>query len=79
MDYVQQLILQKLNLCNFDLVEKLGVARTEMFGTFNMGVGFILVVNPELVDGVISVLAEHGESARVIGSITSGDDKICLN
>jgi phosphoribosylformylglycinamidine cyclo-ligase len=63
----------------FDLIEKLGVAREEMFGTFNMGVGFILVVNPKLVDGIIQVLAEHGESARVIGTITQGNDKICLN
>ncbi len=63
----------------FDLVEKLGVAREEMFGTFNMGVGFILVVDPELVDGIIKVLAEHGENARVIGTITQGNDKICLN
>ena len=63
----------------FDLVEKLGVAREEMFGTFNMGVGFILVVDPELVDGIIKVLADHGEKARVIGTITQGNDKICLN
>jgi phosphoribosylformylglycinamidine cyclo-ligase len=63
----------------FDLIEKLGVAREEMFGTFNMGVGFILVVNPQLVDDIIKVLAEHGEKARVIGTITQGNDKICLN
>lgn len=63
----------------FALLEKLGVAREEMFGTFNMGVGFILVVNPAHVDGVVTVLREHGENPRVIGSITAGAEKICLS
>lgn len=63
----------------FNLLEKLGVAREEMFGTFNMGVGFILVVRPELADGVMAVLSEHGENPRIIGSITTGAEKICLS
>ena len=63
----------------FALLEKLGVAREEMFGTFNMGVGFILVVNPAHVDGVMTVLREHGENPRVIGAITAGAEKICLS
>lgn len=63
----------------FELLEKLGVAREEMFGTFNMGVGFILVVNPAHVDGVMTLLREHGENPRVIGLITAGAEKICLS
>ena len=63
----------------FDLIEQLGVARQEMFGTFNMGVGFILVVKPQDADGVISVLREHGEDANIIGTITQNSDKICLS
>lgn len=63
----------------FNLLETLGVAREEMFGTFNMGVGFILVVSPELAAGVMAVLSEHGENPRIIGSITTGAEKICLS
>ncbi len=63
----------------FNLLETLGVAREEMFGTFNMGVGFILVVSPELATGVMTVLSEHGENPRIIGSITTGAEKICLS
>lgn len=63
----------------FNLLETLGVAREEMFGTFNMGVGFILVVSPELATGIMAVLSEHGETPRIIGSITTGAEKICLS
>lgn len=63
----------------FNLLETLGVAREEMFGTFNMGVGFILVVSSKLATDVMDILSEHGENPRIIGSITTGDEKICLS
>ena len=63
----------------FGLVAELGVGREEMFGTFNMGVGFILVVNPSVVAGVLQVLSEHGEVGQVIGTITVDSCKLCLN
>jgi phosphoribosylformylglycinamidine cyclo-ligase len=48
----------------FDLVASRGVDRDEMFATFNMGVGFCLVVDPARVDEVLAATGEH-DSWRV--------------
>lgn len=63
----------------FEYINKLGVDKMEMYGTFNMGVGFCVVVNKNDVDHTIKVLQEEGENAYVIGEIIAGPDKICLN
>lgn len=55
-----------------------GIAEDEMYGTFNMGVGFVLVVAPEDKDGVIAELAKHGEEAYEIGYVQKGDKGLCL-
>lgn len=55
----------------FDLVADKGVPADEMWSTFNMGIGFCLIVDPERADGVIESLAEH--SARVIGQVEARD------
>ena len=48
-----------------------GVERTEMFRTFNCGIGMVLVVSEAAADTVRDVLAKHGESARPIGHIVA--------
>ncbi|MEE8375562.1 MAG: phosphoribosylformylglycinamidine cyclo-ligase [Acidimicrobiia bacterium] len=54
----------------FDLVSDRGVSQDEMFRTFNMGIGFCLVVETDVVD---DVLAASRHEPRVIGRITTGD------
>lgn len=54
------------------------VGRTEMFRTFNMGVGMVLVVEPAKVDGVVDRLSSAGETAWRIGRIRPGDDRVTL-
>lgn len=44
----------------------------EMYRTFNMGIGFVLVVAPEHVAETQSVLRELGEESYVIGSVVKG-------
>lgn len=57
----------------FDWLQKLGnVEEHEMFRTFNMGIGFILVVAPENVAMVTARLAAAGEKSYVIGEVTLG-------
>ena len=46
-----------------------GVSDSEMFRTFNMGVGMVVVVAPEHVDGVLAA----GVGAFRLGDITAGD------
>jgi phosphoribosylformylglycinamidine cyclo-ligase len=62
----------------FNWLQTKGVPEDEMWGTFNMGVGFILIVHPEQKDEIVSSLETLGESVSVLGKITSADEKICL-
>jgi phosphoribosylformylglycinamidine cyclo-ligase len=55
----------------FDRVGDRGVPEAEMWATFNMGIGFCVIVDPGRAEQVIESLAEH--SARVIGHVSSGD------
>ena len=55
----------------FATVESRGVPRAEMWTTFNMGIGFGLVVAPEAAESVISTVSAH--EGRVIGKIVTGD------
>jgi len=60
------------------MMEKGQIELEEMFGTFNMGVGYIAVVSPEDVAQTLSILEAHGETATVIGKIVSGDKGVVL-
>jgi phosphoribosylformylglycinamidine cyclo-ligase len=57
----------------FRLIEKGGgVSDEEMFRTFNMGVGMVVVVAPEDLHEVEHSLERRGETSFVIGSVVSG-------
>lgn len=55
----------------FDLVSGRGVARNEMFRTFNMGIGFCLIVSPERVQEICDIVRNHDPG--VIGEVVAGD------
>ncbi len=57
----------------FELVARLGeVAEDEMYRTFNMGVGMILVVAPAEEPGVVAQLRAAGEDAWGLGIVEAG-------
>ena len=57
----------------FDLIARLGgVSREEMFSTFNMGLGFIVVVAKEDVAQALSVLSARGVTATEVGRVEKG-------
>ena len=60
------------------LQEKGNIPERDMFNTFNMGVGMILIVSKDTADKAVQSLKTAGEDACVIGEITAGEDKICL-
>jgi len=63
----------------FDLISKEGeIERKEMFSTFNMGIGFCVVVSEEDVDKTLAELESLGEKPVVFGDITEGEEKIEL-
>ena len=55
-----------------------GITEEEMFGTFNMGVGFVLIVENEDKDNIIKELFNMGEEAYEIGYIQKRENILCL-
>jgi len=54
----------------FTLLQRLGaVRRDEMFRTFNMGIGYILIVGARQADAVLATLRRRRERAYVIGAV----------
>ncbi|SHI06966.1 phosphoribosylformylglycinamidine cyclo-ligase [Desulfosporosinus lacus] len=58
----------------FSLLQRLGdVAWSEMYRTFNMGIGYVLIVRSEAEGLVRQKLDELGEKSFVIGSVVTGE------
>ncbi|HYG79306.1 MAG TPA: phosphoribosylformylglycinamidine cyclo-ligase [Pyrinomonadaceae bacterium] len=63
----------------FELMRKLGnVADAEMFRTFNMGVGMVVVAAPSDAEAIKSHLEERGESVYEIGRVTEGNREVVI-
>lgn len=63
----------------FHLIQKMGqIDEREMFRTFNMGIGFILIVEKNSVDEVIRKLQIRGEKASIIGQIFKGQRGVVI-
>ena len=61
----------------FKLIQKAGdIPERDMFNTFNMGVGMIVVVDKSEVDTTLSILKANGDDAYVLGSIIKDDKKV---
>ena len=61
----------------FDLLQSKGnVSNRDMFTTFNMGIGLVLVVNPEDGERALELLKASGEEAYLIGTVTEGERKV---
>ena len=63
----------------FSLLQKKGgIPERDMFNTYNMGVGMVVIVAPKDADKALEVLKENGEDAYVIGKVAKGEDKITI-
>lgn len=63
----------------FGLLSKWGnVAPREMYRTFNMGIGMIVIVSPEQAAAVQADLAARGEKSFVIGKVTKGKHEVTM-
>ncbi len=60
------------------LQEKGPVQIDEMYRVFNMGIGFVLVVDSQAIESVSQSLAVHGETVYTIGQITEGTGQVKL-
>ena len=56
----------------FKLLAELGdVPEAEMHRTFNMGIGFVLMVPPSEADGIVSLLCAQGQPCAAIGEVVT--------
>lgn len=60
------------------LQEKGNVAWSDMYNTFNMGIGMVLAVASADADKVLAALQGLGEKAWCIGEIDKGEDRITI-
>jgi phosphoribosylformylglycinamidine cyclo-ligase len=58
----------------FGMLQEAGhVDDVEMFRTFNMGIGYVVLVRPALADSVSARLAAAGEEVFAIGEVVAGE------
>lgn len=62
----------------FPFLQRLGTTRAEMFRVFNMGIGFVLVVRPRHVAGVLRILQDQGETPFPCGVVQRGAQRVRL-
>jgi phosphoribosylformylglycinamidine cyclo-ligase len=61
----------------FRIIQELGdVSEPEMYRTFNMGIGYVLVVPKELATTIIARLSELGEKSCIIGEVRKGSREV---
>ncbi|ERM92751.1 phosphoribosylformylglycinamidine cyclo-ligase [Caldanaerobacter subterraneus] len=63
----------------FDMIKRLGeIEEKEMYRTFNMGIGMVVIIDKEEVEKALKRLKEVGETAFVIGEIVEGEGGVIL-
>ena len=63
----------------FPLLSRMGgISERDMFNTFNMGTGMVLVAAKDSADKALAALHSLGQEAGVIGEIVSGEEKVAL-
>lgn len=63
----------------FNLFQRLGnIDESEMFRTFNMGIGMVVVCNPAEAAGIRDHIESMGEECYEIGRIVTGDRRVIL-
>jgi phosphoribosylformylglycinamidine cyclo-ligase len=54
------------------------VKRNEMFHTFNMGIGLVIIVPPDQAERTLAVSDAHGETPYVIGEVKKGKREVVI-
>lgn len=63
----------------FDLIQKTGnIPEHDMFNTFNMGIGMVLIVDKQDAQRAVEILGAQGERAAVIGYVADGEHGVEL-
>lgn len=63
----------------FEYIKKMGnISETELYSSFNMGIGFMIVVKESQAEKALEVLKSQGETGKIIGKVTKGQEKVVL-
>jgi len=63
----------------FQLIASAGkVEKQEMYRTFNMGIGFIIITSPHYLDNALKCLRDEGEKPIVIGRVCQQDEGVVI-
>ncbi len=63
----------------FDLIQKTAdIPDDNMYSTFNMGVGMVMIVSKEDAEKTIAILKENGEDAYILGNVVKGNGEVIL-
>lgn len=61
----------------FNMIQKLGkIEDREMYRTFNMGIGYVIIVSKEETDEILNVINQQNEKAWIIGKICEGESGV---
>ncbi len=64
----------------FKIIQHLGkIDKDEMFRTFNMGIGYILITSPSQSDNVLKCLHDKGEKPIIIGEVKAAIQGVVLS
>ena len=63
----------------YQIIAQAGVARDEMFATFNMGLGYTVIAEPNETSTVIDLCRQAGINAWVVGELTEGTGRVIIN
>jgi phosphoribosylformylglycinamidine cyclo-ligase len=64
----------------FDWLQRTGhVEQTEMYRTFNCGIGMIAIVPSAKAEAAVTLLNSHGETAQIIGEVRKGGHGVVIN
>lgn len=64
----------------FNVIQREGnISEHDMFNTFNMGVGMVIAIDKNQVDTALSVLAQAGEKAFVLGEVVEGNKEVIFD
>lgn len=55
------------------LAKRSGIENRKLYNTFNMGIGMVLAVSPEIAEKVRAYANEIGEEAVILGKVTEGE------
>ena len=63
----------------FSLLQRWGeISKEEMYGTFNLGIGMLIFVEREDVEGIKGLFKEMNEEIYEVGEIVEGNSKVIL-